>query len=323
MLISKLASSCGQLLAKNGANSCDKLLLFKNGANSCDKMVFRLYTGGATALPNHEDSFNTLENVDIKAYKSQYGKPQEAWIETLDSVEGDRLGLKALHQDVFAVYPRVDIIHQNVKWQRTYNKIDYNHVLNVKEMIAKYGGGGKPWPQKGTGRARHGSIRSPQWVDGGKVFGPKAPKSHYYMLPRHLRIYGLTHTLTIKYIQDDIHVVDNLDIPTDEPSFLTDLIKTRGWGKSTLFIDTGDFFPTNITSATDDIQHVNLMPVYGLNVISMLKHETLVLTERAVDEITKKLIFALNRTDQDAKIKFNYTGPKEIQLNLEQYRPIV
>jgi large subunit ribosomal protein L4 len=190
-------------------------------------------------------------------------------------------------------------------------------------MIHYHGGGAKPWPQKGTGRARHGSIRSPQWVEGGKVHGPKAPKSHYYMLPLAIRVYGLTHTLTIKYIQDDIHVVDNLDIPTDDPSYMTDLIKARGWGKSTLFVDSTDMFPTNITAATDAVQHLNLMPLYGLNVISMLKHETLVLTESAVDELTKKLIFALNRTDIQERSTLNNQGPKELQLNLEQYRPLV
>ena len=81
--------------------------------------------------------------------------------------------------------------------------IHYHQIKSQFKMYTtfSYGGGAKPWQQKGTGRARHGSTRSPQWVDGGKVFGPKAPKSHYYMLPFHTRVYGLTHTLTIKFIQ--------------------------------------------------------------------------------------------------------------------------
>jgi len=117
--------------------------------------------------------------------------------------------------------------------------------------------------------------------------------------------------------------VDSLDIPTDDPQYIIDLIKSRGWGRSTLFVDTNDIFPTNITAATDSIQHANLMPVYGLNVLSMLKHETLVITERALEDLTKKLIFALNRTDQIERNKFNKEGSKELQLNLEQYRPLV
>jgi large subunit ribosomal protein L4 len=319
MLSLKLLSSCQQILAKNFSKH--------------EKVVLRLYTGTSGNLEargsdypegnNQMDLFNSLHKFDINEYRTQYGKPQESWVQSLNSIQGERLKIKSLHQDVFAVYPRIDIIHENVKWQRSYSRIDYNHVKNVKEMIHYYGGGAKPWPQKGTGRARHGSTRSPQWVDGGKVFGPKAPKSHYYMLPLHQRVYGLTHTLTIKFIQDDIHIVDNLEIPTDDPQYILDLIKSRGWGKSTLFVDSSDIFPTNITAATDDIQHVNLMPVYGLNVISMLKHETLVLTESALEDLTRKLIFAVNRTDIIKRNAFNKSGPKELQLNLEQYRPLV
>ena len=82
-------------------------------------------------------------------------------------MEGEEL--LDLHPDVWGVYPRIDIIHQNVLWQKDYSTVNYNHTKSVKEMIYTYGGGAKPWPQKGTGRARQGSRRAPQWVNGGKV----------------------------------------------------------------------------------------------------------------------------------------------------------
>jgi len=269
------------------------------------------------------DIFDFSRNFDVDKHVSRYGLPQQVWLENLDTLEANRTGIKQLHQDVFSVYPRIDFIHTNVVWQLKYNQVDYTHARNVREMIHRFGGGAKPWPQKGTGRARHGSIRSPQWVDGGKVHGPRAPKSHYYMIPFALRVYGLTNTLTVKFIQDDIHVVKDLEIPTDDSNFLTDLIKTRGWGKSTLIVDVNDIFPRNITAATDSIPHVNLMPAYGLNVLSMLKHQTLVLTEAAVDHITNKLIFALNRTDGLDRSRLSSRGPQEMKLKLEQYRPLV
>ena len=109
----------------------------------------------------------------------------------------------SLHPEVWAVYPRMDVIHANMMWQQKYNVVNYNHVKNVKEMIYAYGGGAKPWRQKGTGkmkgcilekckeiwknifrkntmffvekckfisgRARQGSRRAPQWIKGGKV----------------------------------------------------------------------------------------------------------------------------------------------------------
>ncbi|XP_023331478.1 39S ribosomal protein L4, mitochondrial [Eurytemora carolleeae] len=150
---------------------------------------------------SQKDEFNFLQNFDVSQHVVQYGTDQEVWVESLDTVEEKKIGIRKLNADVFAVYPRIDLIHQNVKWQLDYKTVNYSHAKNVREMIFRYGGGKKPWPQKGTGRARHGSIRSPQWVNGGKAHGPRGPKSLYYMLPFSLRVFGLTNTLTIKFIQ--------------------------------------------------------------------------------------------------------------------------
>jgi len=260
---------------------------------------------------------------DMSSIPVQYGGTREAWVENLDSRNEEKRGIIDLHPDVWAVYPRIDIIHQNLVWQSKYNVVNYNHVKGVKEMIYSYGGGAKPWPQKGTGRARQGSRRAPQWINGGKVHGPKGPKSLYYMLPYHLRVYGLTHTLSVKMVQDDVHVVDSLDLPTDDPEYLLELSKERGWSSSVLFVDTEDMFPEKITAMTEEIPHMNLMPVYGLNVNSMLKHQTLVLTVRAVESLTAKLLYALNRTDGRERQRMNKDGPQEMKLKMEKWRPVV
>ena len=164
-----------------------------------------------------------------------------------------------LHPDVWAVYPRLDIIHANMVWQSKYNVVNYDHCKGVKEMIYSYGGGAKPWQQKGTGRARQGSRRAPQWVNGGKVHGPKGPKSLYFMLPYAMRVNGLIHTLSVKMVQDDIHVVDSLEMPTNDPEYLMELAKERGWSSSVLFVDTEDIFPENITAVTEEIPYMNIM----------------------------------------------------------------
>ena len=83
------------------------------------------------------------------------------------------------------------------------------------------------------------------------------------------------------------------------------------WALSTLFVGLDDIFPANITAATEEIQHVNLLPVYGLNVHSMLKHKTLVLTEKALDRIEDRLLLALNRAD-DAKMNKRLRNPSLI-----------
>jgi len=266
---------------------------------------------------------NSPNLTDVSRVPVQYGVERQVWVENMDTREEEKRDLINLHPDIWAVYPRIDIIHQNLVWQSKYNVVNYNHVKGVREMIYSYGGGGKPWPQKGTGRARQGSRRAPQWVNGGKVHGPKGPKSEYYMIPYHVRVYGLTHTLSVKMVQDDIHVVDNLEIPTNDPDYLLELTRERGWGNSVLIVDTDDIFPENITAVTEEIPHMNLMPMYGLNVNSMVKHQTLVLTVRAVEALTAKILFALNRTDGRDRSKLSQEGPSEMTLKLEQYRPVV
>lgn len=83
------------------------------------------------------------------------------------------------------------------------------------------------------------------------------------MLPYYKRVAGLTSMLSVKLAQDDLHIVDKLEIPTSEPSYIEQMIEKRNWGPSVLFVDSYDIMPENITLATDKIKHVNLMPVYG------------------------------------------------------------
>nr|ACI69355.1 Mitochondrial 39S ribosomal protein L4 [Salmo salar] len=94
------------------------------------------------------------------------------------------------------------------------------------------GGGKKPWRQKGSGKARHGSIRSPIWRGGGVSHGPRGPTSFYYMLPMKVRVQGIKIALSSKLAQDYLHVVDTLNIPTPDPQYLMDLIRYRHWGGS-------------------------------------------------------------------------------------------
>lgn len=168
------------------------------------------------------------------AFPSQYSKPRQIWLENLDTIEEIKLSILDLHPEVFGTMPRLDIIHQNVRWQRLYRYVSFAHTKVRSEVR---GGGRKPWPQKGLGRARHGSIRSPLFRGGGVIHGPRSPTPHFYMLPFYSRINGLTSTLSVKLAQDDLHIVNNLNIPTDESNYMTELVKSRNWGPSVLFVD--------------------------------------------------------------------------------------
>lgn len=142
-------------------------------------------------------------------------------------------------------------------------RLFFQSYANTKITVEVRGGGRKPWAQKGTGRARHGSIRSPLWRKGGVAHGPRSPTPYFYMLPFYTRILGLTSALSVKLAQDDLHIVPELEIPSDEPSYMLELAKERKWGPSILFIDNNDIVPQNIAIATNTIKHMNLMPVYG------------------------------------------------------------
>ncbi|KAL7294699.1 39S ribosomal protein L4, mitochondrial [Trichogramma pretiosum] len=249
---------------------------------------------------------DNLLKADIKGdYKfldpdNHYQKFRQVWLENLDTTQEKKLGIISLHPEIFATKPRVDIIHQNITWQRLFRYINYACTKVTSEVR---GGGRKPWPQKGMGKARHGSIRSVLWRKGGRAHGPRGPKPYFYMLPHHIRVWGLVSAFSTKLAQDDLHIVKSLDIPTDDPEYVTQLVKERNWGPSVLFIDVSDIMPLNLITATDSIKHINCMPGYGLNVHSILKHNTLVLTEDAASWVQGKLLYHLNQIKPPENIK--------------------
>ncbi|XP_035493338.1 39S ribosomal protein L4, mitochondrial [Scophthalmus maximus] len=214
--------------------------------------------------------------------------PVQTWVETLQRPDGEPLGLAQLHPDVFAVRPRLDILHDVERWQRNFKRISH---ASTKVRSEVRGGGKKPWNQKGSGRARHGSIRSPIWRGGGVSHGPRGPTSYYYMLPLKVRVQGLKVALSSKMAQDFLHIVDSLNIPTPDPQYLLDLVRHRHWGDSVLIVHVGDEFPENLLQATENLKTVNVIPAIGLNVHSMLKHEVVVLTLDTVKFLEDKLLW--------------------------------
>lgn len=252
---------------------------------------------------------SVLQNVTSRAYctkpllvpvTTKYSNrtnqlPRQVWIQNMDTVDVQRKGIMELHPAVFASDPRIDIIHRNVVWQRNYQRVSFAHCATRSE---KPGGGRKPWPQKGQGRARQGSIRAPQFIGGGRPHGARSPTSYYFMLPFPLRLAGLTATLSSKLVQDDLHIVNDLEIPTDDPEYIRSLIAERKWGPSVLFVNLEDIVPEKIAIATDRIGYYNIMPAYGLNVYSMLKHNTVVVTKNATEHIQDCILMNLNRTDK-------------------------
>uniref|UniRef100_A0A1I7ZT02 Large ribosomal subunit protein uL4m n=1 Tax=Steinernema glaseri TaxID=37863 RepID=A0A1I7ZT02_9BILA len=237
-------------------------------------------------------------------------KPQ-AWVTSLSSVVEERSTIVDLHPDIFRVAPRLDLLHRNITWQSVYRNVQMTKMLTRAEMT---GGGKKPWPQKKTGRAHVGSVRSPQFVHGGFAHGVRGPRTWFYMLPTAIRLKGLCVALTIKHAQNDLVIVDDFNsLSTNESQFLKDVADQRNWGYSVLFVDATNEVPANLVEATVPLPSFTVMPVYGLNCFSIMKYETLVLTRAALDILEERILHHLHRTT-NLNDKFRYMDMKKTIL---------
>ncbi len=147
------------------------------------------------------------------------------------------------------------------------------------------GGGRKPWRQKGTGRARAGSIRSPLWKKGGTVFGPK-PRDYSYSLPKKARRTALRSALSQKYTENQILVLNALDIKEPKTRAATPLIKAFQLD-SALIVDTHE--NTNLFLSVRNLPKIKAVDVRSLNVYDVLSHKWLVFSQRAFESAMEKL----------------------------------
>ncbi|KAL7054741.1 hypothetical protein AAHC03_025787 [Spirometra sp. Aus1] len=142
--------------------------------------------------------------------------PRQAWVESLRSADPDNAYLDLptdiidLHPDIFATFPRIDLVHKNLSWQAHYRLVDWRCITTRAELLHR--SRRKPWPQKGTGRARHGNRRTHIWKGGGQCKGPRGPESFFSVLPYSVRVTGLLSMLTIKHAQGDLHIVEDLSL---------------------------------------------------------------------------------------------------------------
>lgn len=212
---------------------------------------------------------------------------KEAPLYRLES--GEKLGTLELHHDLFGLQPRLDVLREVVVWQLAKKRSGTASTKNRGEVS---GGGRKPWPQKKTGRPRHGSIRSPIWRGGGVCHGPR-PKSYDYPLPHKVCKLGVRTALSIKYAQRDLFVVDSLHLYCHKTQHLLQVMDIYGW-ESVLFIDGGTPVDTNIVVAAQGLRRVEVLPETGLNVYSMLRMSTLVLSVGALRCLEERLIHDLD-----------------------------
>lgn len=174
---------------------------------------------------------------------------------------------------------RGDLLARYVNWQLAKRRAGTHKVQTRNENSRT---GKKMYKQKGTGGARHGSRRAPQFVGGSRAFGPVV-RDHGFSLPKKVRALALKHALSAKAKGGQLVVVDTLALKEAKTAALREQIGKLGWTK-TLVID-GATVEDNFALAARNIPHVDVLPAVGLNVYDILRAETLVLSKAAVEAI--------------------------------------
>ena len=185
--------------------------------------------------------------------------------------------------DVFGVEVKDHLLHEVVRYQLARRRQGTAH---TKNRSAVRGGGRKPWRQKGTGRARAGSRRSPLWRGGGTVFGPM-PRTYAYSMPKKKRRAALCGALTLKLRENGFRVIDRFDVAQPKTRQIVQLIKNFTEESKVLLL-IGEPNETLYLSARN-IQQVKVLPVAGLNVYDLLHHTTVICAEEALDKISGRL----------------------------------
>lgn len=203
------------------------------------------------------------------------------------NLSNQKVGVIDLSDAVFACPVRLDILNQVVKWQLAKRQAGTHKTKGISEVS---GTGAKPHRQKGTGRARFGSLRTPQHRGGATIFGPVV-RSHAHKLPKKVRAMGLRCALSGKAAAQDLIIMDSLDIASDKTRDLIAAIKSITIEKI-LFVDVvskDQKGPENFMRASSNIMHLNFIPSHGLNVHDILRHSKLAMTKAAAQELEERL----------------------------------
>jgi len=192
--------------------------------------------------------------------------------------DGSNAGDIELQDSVFGIEPNKHVLHQAVVMQQASLRQGTHDVKNRSEVR---GGGRKPWRQKGTGRARHGSTRSPIWVGGGTAFGP-TPRSYNYRLPKKVRRLALKSALSSKVKEGNIVVLDNLSMDAPKTKEVVKMLNALDINEKALIV-TSEREET-IVRSSNNLQSVDVMTVGELNVLELLKHDKLVVTKDAAEK---------------------------------------
>jgi large subunit ribosomal protein L4 len=202
---------------------------------------------------------------------------------TVRNLDNEEVGDIELADEVFGVPVRRDILARVVNWQLAKRRAGTHKTKGISEI---QGTTKKPYKQKGTGRARQGSLRSPQFRGGAVIFGPVV-RSHAFGLQKKVRRLGLKSALSAKHDEGKLVVIDTTHVEEAKTKALRARLEALGWG-SVLVID-GPEVDVNFARAARNLPRVDVLPQQGANVYDILRRDTLVLTREAVLHLEARL----------------------------------
>ncbi len=186
--------------------------------------------------------------------------------------------------DIFEIAPSVPILHQVVRMQLAARR---SGTASTKTRSDVRGGGKKPWRQKGSGRARAGTTRSPVWVGGGSVFGPH-PRSYAFSVPKKMKKSALKGVLSMKAADGKLLVIDSLNLEEPKTRQMIGCLTTLGLDKQKVLIIESEK-NINLLKSVNNIPGVDVLLVDGLNVYDMMWHDKLLITQAALNKIEERL----------------------------------
>jgi large subunit ribosomal protein L4 len=201
------------------------------------------------------------------------------------NLEGQKVGQIDVADEVFAVKVKDSLLWESVKSQQA-AKRKGTHATKTREFVR--GGGKKPYRQKGTGNARQGSTRSPNFVGGGKVFGPH-PRSYAYTLPKKVKKAALASALSLRAQEKKLIVVDKLVMEAPKASRMAGVLKTLGFASALVIDAKGN---QNLVKSIRNLAAHSCLPPEGLNVYDILNHGGLIIAKDVVKAVEARVLGA-------------------------------
>ena len=199
------------------------------------------------------------------------------------SLDNKKVGDVDLDDAVFGAAVRPDLLFRVVNWQLAKRRAGTHKTKGISDIS---GTTKKPYKQKGTGRARQGSLRSPQFRGGATIFGPVV-RDHGHKLPKKVRKMALRSALSSKHAEGKLVVIDAASMKDPRTAVLAKQVKKLGW-TSALVID-GAETDVNFVRAAANIIGLDVLPTQGANVYDIMHRDTLVLTKGAVEKLVERL----------------------------------